>query len=518
MAENERVKLEERYTKLKKDRTPFTDRAEEQALVSIPYVFVEDGHTSKDYLNRNYTQGFIAQLVNNLVGKLALTILPPSQPFFSLLPSHEALATIMGGDTIDQDKLFIIQKKLSIKEDSAMRYINKSNFRKSLYPALRQAVVNGSCMVEKIDDDKYKVINLRNYVTDRDYSGTIVEMIIEEQLNYETLPEEFKSKVEDDKKDEIVKLYTSVKLNEEGVYVMTSELFGEQVGEEQTFKEFTDRFIDITWNRIDDEDYGRAFIEDHMGTIIALEKLTKVVYEGIAESVRIIKLVDPNGTTKYEEFVEANHGDAIIGRDTDITTVQSGKNQDLMVAKQMIDEMKQELSRSFLMTGASVRDSERTTAREVDLIAQEAEATLGGFYTHIADSIQRTLAKQGLASVDVKDTEDIDVVITTGLQALGRSVEMNNIYKMIEGIQTLGSVVGQEGLAKLLNANAILSNIVINSGVASKEFMYSPTQIATMEANAKQEMLAQQALMSGMQSAGQTVGQNIGNQTLPQGQ
>lgn len=508
MAEEQNKETSEaRYKTLANLRTPYDDRSEECAELTLPYAYLEESHSGQDALERDYIQGFGAMLVNHLVGKLALTILPPSQPFFRLSATEEAMAKVSGDNP---DAKFEIEKILATKEEGALRAINKSDFRSSLYPALRLSVITGNCIIEKIGDE-YKVHNLRNFVVQRDFSGKITRQIIEEKLAYETLPEEFKSNIDEDKRDEMVSLYTDVQLLN-NTYTLTQELNGTPVGKEETFKNYNEKFIDCSWNRLDGEDYARSFVEDHLGTLISLSKMTTVMYEGIAESVKIVKLVNPNGLTSYDDYIEASHGDAIIGNANDITTIQSDKVQDLRVLKEVIGEMKQELSRAFLVTGASIRDSERTTAQEVSLVANEVEASLGGIYTRISGNIQRPVVIQALKQIKVDTGKDIDVIITTGLQALGRNVELSKINALIQELTLLGSVVGAEEVAKSVNVSAISSAMVANSGVASKDFLYTPKQMDQKEAERQQQMMAQQAMEGGLGQAGA----NLANQMIPQ--
>ena len=498
----EDILISERYGQLEGDRKPTVTQAEESAEMTLPYAYPLENVKSQDAWRRGYTQGFCAQLVNHLVGKLALTILPPSQPFYRLSASQEAMEAVSQGNP---EAKFEIEKILATKEEAVLRSINKSNLRASLYPALRLAVITGNCMLEKLENG-YRVINLREFVVKRDFKGEILEFIIKETLSYNTIPEEFQSKVSDDDQDKDIDLYTLVK-KEDGKYVMTQEMLGEDMGTSETFKKFTDRFIDIRWNKIDGEDYGRGFVEDYIGTIFALEKLTKAVYEGIAESVKIVKFVNPNGITKYEDYTGAKHGQAIMGQEQDITTDANGKVQDLQVAKSLIEEMKKELSTAFLVTGSSIRHSERTTAREVDVVAAEVEASLGGIYTAISGDVQTPAVEQALSGMNIETGDDIDIIITTGVQALGRNVEMGKINGLIQELQLLGQIVGPEAVAKTVNIAAITSAIVANSGVASKEFLYSQGQMAEQEGAAKKEAMAEQAMMSGMQTAGAGAGQ-----------
>lgn len=498
------MSIEEEYLKLEKDRTPYEDRAEECASLTIPSAFPDDALKGQDNLDREYVQGFGAILTNHLVGKLALTILPPSQPFFRLSATQEAM------DAVSQNNpsaVYEIEKILAQKEEAALRGINNSDFRKSLYPALRLSVVTGNCFIEKAEDT-YIVHNLRSFVVERDFKGTITKLIIMEKKKYDTLPEEITVQEPENETDDI-NLYTKVELVE-GQYIITQEVLGQEVGKEEKLKHFEDKFIDVSWNRIDGENYARSFCEDYLGTLFVLNKMLKVLAEGISEGVKIVKMVNPNGMTSYEDYVDAGHGDVIIGQKDDVTTVQSDKTMDLKVAKDFVNEMKQELSRAFLVTGSSIRDSERTTAQEVALVANEVEASLGGIYTRTSGNVQRPLVKQQLKDIKVDTNKDIDIIITTGLQALGRNVELNKINTLIQELQMLGQVVGAERVAEEVNVAAISSAMVANSGVASKDFLYSEQQ---KQENAKmqQEKQMTEQTMGGMLPQ---AGSNAANQMM----
>ena len=492
MAEQE-ITLEARYTQLEDDRRPTTDTAELCSKMTIPYAFMEEDTTAQDALQRNYTQGFGAGLVNHLVGKLAGSILPASQPFYRLAATQEAMEAIAQGN---EEAKFKIEQVLAEKENGILRYINNSNFRGSLYPALRLAVVTGNSLIEKLaNDGKYRVINLRNYVVSRDYAGRVVELIIKEMLDRETLPEELQGLVDENKdKTEDIALYTGVKLID-GTYELTQELNGEKVGEESTIKELSDRFIDVRWNKIDGEDYGRGYVEESLGTFIALEKQMKVLNESAMVQSRTIFTVNPNGFTKYKDFVDATNGKVIIGQEADIGVVKVNKASDLQMTAQLVAEMKAELAEVFMKN--NVRQSERTTAYEVQQKAQEIEASFGGVYTHIAHDIQMPLIREAMRHLKIDAKDDVDVIIMSGVQALGRSAELLKINQTMQELQMAGQLVGPEAIAGALNSQSLVTAIIANSGTANMNLIKSVTQQNEEIAASKQEQMAQQAVMSG---------------------
>ncbi len=506
--EQDDVLYSARYAELEDDKSYTTDRAELCAKMTLPYAAMEEDSSAQDELQRNYTQGFGAKLVNHLVGKFALSILPPSQPFYRLSPTQEAMEAVSGGD---DDAKFEIEKVMAFKEESILRYINNSNFRGSLYPALRLAVVTGNCIIEKLEEQKkYRVINLRDFVIKRDYAGTVVELIIRETLDYATLPEDIRNQVDEEDGDkEDILLFTSVTL-EDGKYIIRQQVRDLVVGTEESLDTLEERYIDVRWNKIDGEDYGRSFVEDSLGTFIALEKQSEVLNKTAIVQSKTVFTVNPNGMTKYKDFVAAKNGTAIIGNEGDIGVVRTDKGSDLQTTYMLVQDFKKELNETFLMTGASVRDSERTTAYEVQVIASEIEAAFGGIYTSIAHDIQMPLIKEGMKDIkaDVVGA-DVDVIITSGVQALGRTVEATKINNVMQELAMLGQLVGQEQVASALNAQAFVTEIIANSGVASKNFIKSANTQATDIGNAKTEQMSEEMLRSGGVEAAKAAGQQV---------
>jgi len=496
----ELVSAASRYDELNGERSSVTDRAELCAELTIPYLFREDGASATDDLERKYTQGYGAKLVNHLVGKFALSILPPSQPFYRLSATQEAMEAITQGD---EAAAFEIEKVLATQEEGILRYINKSRFRSSLYPALRLAMVTGDSLVEKIvSNGSYRVFNMRNYVIKRDAAGNILDLIIKEVLDFDAVPEEIRNTIPDEKKEDEVNLYTRVRL-EEKVYKINQEINEEIVsGSEEEIDNISDRFISIRWNKVDGEDYGRSFIEEYLGTMIALEKQSQVINESAIVASKTIFTVNPNGMTKYEDFVDAANGDVIIGQETDVGTIKTNKHVDMQVTHAIVQEYKKELAEAFLLGSAAIRDAERVTAHEVQMVASELEASFGGIYTAIAEDIQMPLIENAMKTLKIDGGDDIDIIVTAGVEALGRNIELSKINSLIQELGMLGQLVGQEAVAKTVNVAAMTSAMVANSGVASKNFLYSKPQMDQAEMAAREEAIGKEALAPAMQQLG----------------
>lgn len=73
-------------------------------------------------------------------------------------------------------------------------------------------------------------------------------------------------------------------------------------------------------------------------------------------------------------------------------------------------------------------------------MANDLEESLGGLYSIMSLELQRPLAHQLLNSSKVKvDIKLSDIVIVTGIDALGRNVELDKILQFTQIIQGMGS-------------------------------------------------------------------------------
>lgn len=101
---------------------------------------------------------------------------------------------------------------------------------------------------------------------------------------------------------------------------------------------------------------------------------------------------------------------------------------------------------------------------------------------------------------------DVDVIITAGVEALGRNIEMQKINTLMNELGMLANLVGQERVSATIDVAAMTSALVANSGVASKNFILSKSAQDQNEINAKQEAMASKMIDPALQGAGQQAG------------
>jgi len=508
MAEIQDIKLSDKWNDLSQLKRKYTDIAETCSEYTIPSVFTEKSFKAGDKYDQKIVNGYMSKLINNLIGKLVLTILPSNQTFFKLSASKKDLSELSDGDKAKEDE---INKMLASFETEVIKEINRMQFRATLFRALKIAMITGDCLIERTGDNTFREFTLKNYCIRRDNSGTILELIIKEKIDINALPDGIE--VPSDKQDtkEPLDLYTYVRL-EDGKYIQTQSIDDNLVGKEVTFKDISEKYMSIRWNRNSDEDYGRGFVEEHISTIKSLNAGLEIIEKTGYSSSKIVFCVDPTGLTDFDDFLDAENGTAISGRGSDISVVTADKSKDLSILASQVDTFKKELSEIYLVGSSAVRDAERVTAKEIQMLAQELEVGHGGLHTGLATDIQEPLIKSVLKNMNIKMDSSIDIVITSGIEALGRSSQLQKINNFMNELGTLGQIVGSDKVIGSLNIPNIINSILVNSGVAGNDFLYTEMEANAIKEQAKKEELARQMLESSANSLG-----NATPQLLEQG-
>jgi hypothetical protein len=96
------------------------------------------------------------------------------------------------------------------------------------------------------------------------------------------------------------------------------------------------------------------------------------------------------------------------------------------------------------MGAATVRDSERTTAFEVRRMTEELEATLGGVYSQLSETMQQARMKRLIVQMQrggqLPQWPDglVEPVVLTGMEALGREQDVNKVQVALQFLQGMG--------------------------------------------------------------------------------
>jgi len=505
----------ERYLKLQSEREHYLDRAEECSELTIPSLIKPDGFTSSSELYNPF-QSVGARGVNNLASKLLLLLLPPNSPFFRLQIAGEAKKELEENKDMKTD----IEKSLSVIEKEVSSKIEQLALRVSVYEALKHLIVGGNVLTYLPKKGSMRVFPLSQYVVRRDASGNILEIIIKEKASILSLGKEVSAQViadPDYKSDEEIELYTHVyKLNDNEFYVC-QEVNGIKIPESiGTFKNERMPYQALRMVRVDNEDYGRSYVEEFIGDLKSLEGLSQALVESAAASSKVVFMVRPNAVTRKKDLAMTRNGDIITGSAEDVTVLQAQKQYDLQVVQQSIAKLEERMSYAFLLHTAIQRDAERVTAQEIRYMAEQLETAMGGIYSLLSQEFQLPLVSilmkrmETAGEIPKLPKGTVNPTIITGIEALGRGNDLQKLREFVAEIGNLAQINPQ--VVQALNPDDLIKRIAIGLGIDTDGLLKSQEQLA--EEQAAQEEQAQQQQM--MQMAEKAIPQVAGNLTKPQ--
>ena len=489
-----------RYQRLVTSRDAYLQRARDCSKVTIPTLIPDAGEKDRGTLKTPY-QSLGARGVNYLASKLLITLFPPNSAFFKLEIDDLVLRATEGGPEIKAE----FDSALVNVEHAVMIAMETANGRASMHEAFKHLLVGGNVLLY-VAEDGFKVIHLNRYALCRDPMGHVIEIVVEEEVYPEVLPADFLEAIDADDDSEgyssekTLKLYTHVEYENDKVHWYQEAKGKEIPGTHGMCDTDVSPWIPLRFNRVDGEEYGRGYVEEYYGDLLALEALYQAVLEGSAAAAKILFLVNPNGTTRPRTLANAANGSIIQGNATDVTVIQSQKAQDLSIANSVIDRIEGRLQFAFLLNTAIQRPGERVTAQEIRYMSQELEAGIGGLYSILTQELQLPLVRRlmhvmrkqrklpafpkgegGKALVNPKPV--------TGLEAIGRGDDRN---KLVDFITTVGQVLGPDVLQKYINVDEALRRLANSESIDTTNLVKTKEQLDGEAAAANEQMVQQQ--------------------------
>ena len=490
-----------RYQRLVTSRDAYLQRARDCSKVTIPTLIPDAGEKDRGTLKTPY-QSLGARGVNYLASKLLITLFPPNSAFFKLEIDDLVLQATEGGPEIKAE----FDSALVNVEHAVMTAMETANGRASMHEAFKHLLVGGNVLLY-VAEEGFRVIHLNRYALCRDPMGHVIEIVVEEEVYPEVLPADFLEAANADDDDsegyssqKTLKLYTHIEYENDKVHWYQEAKGKEIPGTHGMCDTDVSPWIPLRFNRVDGEEYGRGYVEEYYGDLLALEALYQAVLEGSAAAAKILFLVNPNGTTRPRTLANAANGSIIQGNATDVTVIQSQKAQDLSIANSVIDRIESRLQFAFLLNTAIQRPGERVTAQEIRYMSQELEAGIGGLYSILTQELQLPLVRRlmhvmrkqrklpafpkgdgGKALVNPKPV--------TGLEAIGRGDDRN---KLVDFITTVGQVLGPDVLQKYINVDEALRRLANSESIDTTNLVKTKEQLDGEAAAANEQMVQQQ--------------------------
>jgi hypothetical protein len=490
--------LKQEYFRLSSDRSPFLQTARDASRYTLQSIVPPDGGLRGRSTRRGYSR-YGARCVNSLSAKLLLALLPARQAFFRFDVDDQLLAQMGGGKQRAQ-----IDKALRAREDRIQMEMDSNQIRTPGAEILKHLLIAGNVLVYVLPSGGLKFYPIDRYVVSRDDEGTLLRLVAEDKVSPDNLPASIRDIVKDKlKKDagssgtpeKTVCVYTGVFLDG-GVYRIWQEVEGIKVPKSQgTYPKDSCPWLALRWYIRPGESWGGSLVDDYLGDLQTLEALTAAVTKATAMGAKVVYLRKPNSQVKPGAFTRAETGDVIDGNPEDITVVETKKQTDLATARQMIADIKQELAYAFALSEAIQRQAERVTAEEIRTMAQDLDSLLGGNYSHLSAEFQRPLLaryvlqmeRQGKLPALPKGA--VKPVITTGLEALGRGAELENLRAYVKDIVDLG---GPDALKTWLNFGDLLTRLATARGIKAEGLINDADTVAQSQQQDQMAALVQQ--------------------------
>jgi hypothetical protein len=517
------VTCKHRYEQLRGDRDYYLDRARSSSRLTLPYLIPrsnDPGRGNKDVFTLPWN-GIGARGVHNLASRLLLALLPPTESFFRFTVDEAASQQQemqWQQQGASEEKIAAMKSEIELTlnrlELAVLRSIETSNDRVAVHEAMVHLIVAGNCLLF-VSEDGLQCFHLNRYVLLRDQVGNPVEAVVCEEMALEALPakvqeilkgqdDELKGILDGDdpapKKEKNVRLFTHVTWENDGKVHWHQEVKDQVIeGTEGSAPIEASPWLPLRMIRQDGSSYGPGYIESAcIADLQTAEALSQAITEGALISAQVKHLVKPSGVTNAKQLADAANGAYLPGNPEDVFTVQTGKGNDLNVALTALARIEARLAQAMML--ADVRDSERTTAEEVRLQAQQIENSLGSIYAILTVEFQAPYIARKLELFQRQTGQRLpkDMVkpmVSVGLAAVGRG---NDLEKTARFMQILQQTIGPEGLAQYVVPTELIKRLASAMGINPLGLVKTEQQLAAEAQQQQQMAMAQQAMAAGM--------------------
>ncbi len=450
-------------------------------LVSEPEAS-SAGDTTQQQVTRDY-QSIGALLVNNLVARLGEYLFPANARFVKL-KVVELTDNQRSNITALNDALITIEKAI-------VERVRQNGGYADILMALAYLATTGNVAMFRGTDDEYLVYGLENYSVRRDGRGRVCDAVIKERIEYDALDPKFQKMLEKNGTTSKSRcwLYTRIHRVQRGDnwgYSVTQQI-GNQIdvvftpGEEY-YPEKVCPWIFPVWSLKSGEHYGRGQVETCAGDFAKLSELSEASHLYSQEALRVLHLLIGMGGN--QDDIEG----AVIGQvvplmsSTTLTAYEVGDADKMAQAQSEISQVVQRLSQAFMYTG-EFRDSERTTAEEIQQVATSAERGLGGPYSMLAKTLQIPLAYVVLSHLSPEDVPDIvgnklQLSVVAGLDALGRNIEAEALLQALGAAQAATAAIANINQSGgTIDPDPVVQTIFASYGVELEKYRKSAQQL-----------------------------------------
>lgn len=478
------VPYETLFTKYRDDGAII--RNEKYALWSLPTVFADPELRSgkQQPVERDY-QSVGAILCNSLASKMASLLFPSNQSFFRLdsTVAPDVMAEDLGVSTDD------LAGELAKLENNAYRRIFLKASYHQLVQTMKLLITTGNCLLYRDSvGTNLHAYSMRQYAICRDGSGKVLDIIVKERTVKEDLPEDMRGLFTGREEHAPLVLYTRVKRERRpvsDVFVVTQSVEQHMLPGESEYPEALCPYIPVTWNLLTGENYGRGLVEDYAGDFAKLSELSEALALYEIEACRVLHMTKPGSGVDIDAVAESESGQWVSGDPTTTQAYEAGDWQKIQAMSMDLQQIFQRLSPAF-MYGSNTRDAERVTAEEIKQQADEANQSLGGVYSVVADGLHIPLAHILCAEVNPSFVQEVlagglTLSVLTGVAALGRSGEVNKLLQVAQALSVILPVITQA--SKRLDPDRVIDRVFEGFGLNIDDFVFTEAELKQQAAN-----------------------------------
>lgn len=476
-------------------------RAEQYAKFTLPHLLVDplQAHNNQQTVEHDF-QSYGGLLVNNLASKLVSALFPAGRPSFRIQAADELVAAAEE-QGVDEATL---SGRMAELERKATEQLFKNAALAKLTRAIKLLIVSGTALLYRdTATSRFMVWSIQSFSTRRLPTGELAECVLKQHMQFNTLPEDIQ---EDARKlnpgtykgTEKVDLYTTIETlpgKPNNRVLVWHELNGKRVGAEAEYPEHLSPYIVPTWNLADGEHYGRGLVEDYSGAFAKLSLLSEQLGLYELDALNILNLVDESAGGVIDDYQNADTGDYVPGKTGAVTAYERGDYNKIAAVRSSLVEVQQLLAQAFMYTG-NVRDAERVTAEEIRMVAREAENTLGGVYSQLAESMQAPLAYLCMSEVSPGllmglVSKMYKPAIITGIPALTRSADTQSLLQATQELVAIAPLL--QLLPQRIDINKVFELVMNSNSIDPNSISKSPEEIAAL---AQQQAAAADANMT----------------------
>jgi len=501
--------LADRFRMLDAMRTSKLYRARLCSALTIPSLLPPEGWTEEMELPQP-TSSVGARGVTSLASRMLSAMMPLNDtPFFKFGLRSGVEPTAEIGQYLETMSYQVYRKLIG------------TNLRETIYQAIQNLIVVGDCLVHEMDNFKFRVTRLDQFVVQRTVTGDINEII---HIEYDLVdPEAISShySLPESAKKGYKTTYCQY-LKEDNVWKYKKEDSDGNVLAEGVYE-----ICPVTvlrWYGIPGENYGRSHCEDILGDLSSLDGYTRAMLDGMAAASAFWMCIDPSGITEVDDIADSTNGSWVPVRQQDVFVLSPSQtmNPQIGAAQTAVQTMRSEIGQAFLMSSASIPSGDRVTATAVRMIGSELETVLGGAFSAIARDLMEPIVKRSVflmieaEELDQRmyeqffdDEGSLSVEVITGLQALSRDTDLQKLMQMGEMVRNL-----PEQAAMSFKWEEYARALITSLGFDARNWVRSAEDIQREQMAQQQMMMQQQA----MQAGGQAVAGALGNLAVNAGQ